>query len=504
MKNIPSVDFGNLLYHEFEGMGAFVQSFSHVDAPDFEAYCQKLAAADFPFMEQHRLGDNSFVTYAREGSAVYLSYYPNVKEMRIVTEEKSAYLTFSDEKGEKCTTSQLTQIDLEDFGLSYVLRLDDGRFIVFDGGWQFEPDADSLMRTLETQSEGRPQIAAWIMTHPHLDHYRCFLIFHEKYRDRVDIERFIYNFPDVNDTDRMPCLMDYAEIEHIQRFEKYVAETGAKIYKAHTGQVYEIGNARMEILSSPDDTFFAPVKDFNPFSLIIKMQIEGQTILWGTDAHFNVAKLGERYGDYLKSDILQVPHHGFGGGRILEYGLIDPSVCLCACFEREAYETMNIYMEHNRFLLFDLNVDEFYTGGTGDITLQLPCRPRPNGRKLYMDRIFEVQKGLGAKSWYFMDLTPETAVFTILNPTAYPIHIYVDLFFDEASDYVDSIKLVVPGRTAKRCNITDTSAVDPDALFFNRRSLAKIGVAPGKPFTAHFRAKYPVVIKGPKAPEYFR
>jgi len=300
----------------------------------------------------------------------------------------------------------------------------------------------------------------------------------------------------------MPALLYQEEVENLNKFYGYVSEIGAPVYKAHTGQVYNIGNVRMEVVSSMDDSFFVPVRDTNPCSTVTMMYIAGQKILWCGDTAFKPNKLGLRWGNYLKCDILQVPHHGFNGGEIYEYNFIDPTVCLCPCFERETFETMNIYKDYNRHLMFNMNVQEYLSGGCGDIILPLPYTPKSNGKKILFDRAYEVQKGLGAKSWFFSDLTPETAEFTLVNPTAYAQDVYIDLFFEESTDYVDSIKLTIPGRTVKKYNITDSKDVDPDALFFNRRALAKVGIPEGKVFTAHFRSKYPIVIKGANKPEY--
>ena len=56
------------------------------------------------------------------------------------------------------------------------------------------------------------------------------------------------------------------------------------------------------------------------------------------------------------------------------------------------------------------------------------------------------------------------------------------------------------GRSVTKCNIVDLTAVDGDALFFNRRALSKVGLPEGKKFAAHFKCKYPMVIKGPNKP----
>lgn len=69
--------------------------------------------------------------------------------------------------------------------MSYVIRLTDGRFIVIDGGREFEPDSERLYQCLKNGSSGQnPVIAAWIMTHPHSDHFHCFI----EFMDHVTIQ----------------------------------------------------------------------------------------------------------------------------------------------------------------------------------------------------------------------------------------------------------------------------------------------------------------------------
>jgi len=505
MKNLPEITCGKQAYRANEGGGAWVESRTGVTAAQHRAYADSLQQDDWRNRGTHRFGENEFTEFEKDGDAVYLSYFPALSEMRTVAEENSAYLRYTDAPGRAVTSCTMTQISLEDFGLSYVVRLEDGRFIVFDGGWDFEPDADSLMRTLKTQSEERPiRVAAWIMTHPHLDHYRCFAVMWEKYAAStpITVEKFIYNFPDPDDTENVPEMARDDDVRFIKKMQACIAETGADVYKAHTGQVYEIGDVRMEVLSSPDDVFIVPVTNTNPFSLVIRMSIAGQTILWCADSSFGSTKIAERYGTYLKADILQVPHHGFGGGTERGYALIDPVTCFASSFERDYFETMNIYMPHNRFLLYNLHVEEFFCGGRGDITVELPYTPRPNGRKLYLDRIDEVQRGIGAKSWFFTDITAESCVFSIVNATATSITVYADLIFEESKDYVDSIKIIAPPRTVRKYRLNDPADADPDALFFNRVSLAKKGIPEGSTFTVRLRAQYPVVITGPHAPAY--
>lgn len=505
MKNLPEKEYGKLAYCEHEGHGTFVRSYEQITEEAFFCFIKEMKNCGWQFKENHRFGSNTFYTFTDGTDASYVSFYPGTGEMRIITEPDSAYLNYRDESGAERVPVTVTQIDLEDFGLSYVVRMDDGRFIIFDGGWPFPPDADKLMAVLKEQSpDEKPRIAAWIMTHPHIDHYRCFLVFWPVYRNDVIIEKFIYNFPDTDPVslERVLPLNDEGEVENLEKLEVMVGETGADVYRAHSGQVYTFGNVRMEVLSSPDDTFAPPVKETNPFSLINKMSIAGQTILWCADGYFAKAKLGARYGSYLKADILQVPHHGFNGGESEEYRLIDPTVCMASVHERDMYTRRNLLKPDNVTLIYDLHVEEFYTGSTGNITLTLPYTPRPGSRKQLLEYIAEQEKIFGANSFFFTNLTADNCTFTVIN-TAYPaVDVYVELYFKNSKQIVDSIRFKAPGFAFTRFSLTDRSFIDDDALYFNRDALKKKGIPEGAVFAAHFRSEHPVVIEGPRPAAY--
>ena len=303
----------------------------------FSSYVDFFVNNGFQKREVSANEKNLFTALEKENCGVFINYFGNTGELRIVCEENCAYFSFEDNALKCIVKPQITQISLEDFGLSYAIRLSDGRFIVIDGGWNFEPDVDRLFECLKSESPlDKPIISAWILSHPHHDHFHCFIGFMDKYGDDVTLEKCMLNFPDLTNevhykrltakNDILGDLYDYLPMM-FDRIEK----SGAKGFTAHTGQKYKISDAELEILSSIDDTIHL-TDNLKSTSLIIKMMLGGQTILWTNDAAFSHARLTERYGEYLKSDILQIPHHGFQSGsaeaEIEGYDLIRPRVCL--------------------------------------------------------------------------------------------------------------------------------------------------------------------------------
>jgi len=500
--NLPDIKFGKLIYKEHEGKNVYVHSYSEVESDDYNSYIEALTNEGYEKKENYMIACNSFTVHEKEDTFVLAVYYPTVKEMRIITSLSCSWQTYEDNPCDEKTECLLTQINIEDHGMSYLLRLSDGRFIIFDGGWEFDIDADKLFACMKEQSpHDKPIIASWIMTHPHIDHYRCYLSFNKKYAQEVRLQSFIYNFPDTTDDDikKMPDLDTGSEHEYLsmRRFYDAVCQTGAPVYRAHTGQIFNIGNAKLEILSSPDDTFFVPVTSFNPLSLVIRMTIENQTILWCADASFEEAKLAERWGTYLKSDILQVPHHGFCGGDAKTYNLIDPTTCFYPV-EEICFANIDIYREHNRHLLYNLNVEDCFTSTVGNLTVKLPYYPRKNGRRMLLDTVREYEKNVGAKSWYFEGLSRNECDFTFINSVAADADIMADLIFEDPSNNVNAIKIISPAARVLKANILNPEDADHDALYNNRASLKKRGLPKDAIFTVHFRSNVPVVIKGRK------
>lgn len=501
---IPEIGFGSKIQCRDQGGKAALVVVNDVQEKDFTAYDSVVTAAGFSLRESRSFGKNQFFFRSDGENTLILSYFPGIREMHLVVEPNVDYLNFCDVPGNSVKKSAFTQIDLEDYGLCDVIDLEDGRFVVIDGGREFEKEADKLFSYLQTNSaQEKPVIAAWIMTHPHLDHYPGFLSFWKKYREQVEIQRFLYNFPDAELNEENFSYMSY-EQEDMKRFFQAVEETKAPVIRVHTGQEITIGNLRMEILSSPDDLIFGEDAGINMMSLVMKTYIAGQILLLCSDSNFDYTPVMRQYGDYLKADILQMPHHAFGGGTVEQFRQIDPEVCFAPVSEIHFYRYFCYYFAFNRYLMHELHVKELFTGkdGQDDVTLPLPYTPRPEGRERMLALEAMHQKALGAKTWVFLNLTLEECKFTALNMGYLPVDVYIDLYFAERKDTVKSIKLTVDKEIFLPVDLADRSQFDGDAVYYNPRALDKKGIPEGTTFSVCFRCDFPLVIQGPKAADY--
>ena len=478
----------------------------NADAKAFDSYVELFCNDGYTKMEENHNGKNRFAALLKGSEGIFINYFGNIGELRIVDEEECNYFSFCDEGLVYTVDPQITQITLEDFGLSYAIRLSDGRFIVIDGGWNFEPDVDRLFKCLKKGSPfEKPIIAAWILSHPHEDHFHCFIGFMDKYASHVTLEKCLFNFPEHDDTEHYPGLThideklgDLSAFTYIPMMLERIEKSGAVIYTPHTGQKYIISDAELEILASMDDTIHV-TDNINSTSLVIRMTLGGQTVLWTNDAGFSYARLPERYGKYLKSDILQIPHHGFQSGtpaaEIEGYDLISPKVCFLPVSDYCAFTFFCPFREGTRHIMTADCVEELITG-TVQRTITLPYTPRSEAKKEIERSLYRGLDNNGARTWIFTGLSTarkEDLVFSVLNTTVLPVEVSIELFFENKAQVVKFIKAKVGGSSFKTFNIIGDE-VDGNALYFSRALLSKRGVPENAPFAARFLCDTPIVV----------
>lgn len=243
-------------------------------------------------------------------------------------------------------------------GMSYVIQLADGKFIIVDGGLNAQFSRQVLVEYLETKAAeagmAKPVIAMWIFSHVHGDHVELAMgtgsngLFEIAKNSGYTIEAIAYNFPNdlaADSATAIDTVPEDNETSRIEKFERAIKTycPNAKIYTPRAGQVYYFTGMQMEILSSEEDVYpLVTAKGpesiemtHNMFSLNWRMTFDGgKSFMFLGDNTAEVNKqLSDMYGDYLKSDVLQMAHHGLTGGEINCYKNIDPDICLWATTE---------------------------------------------------------------------------------------------------------------------------------------------------------------------------
>ncbi|MBR4949680.1 MAG: hypothetical protein IKZ25_02770 [Clostridia bacterium] len=477
----------------------------------FDNYCSLFEKNGYTKFEMRKRAAQSFAAFYGEGEGIFLNHFDTIKELTIVIERDSNYVSYDDIPQNYTLRPQITQVHLEDFGMSYAIRLSDGRFIVIDGGWDFTAEAKSLMDVLKKGSpEGKPVIAAWFLTHAHRDHYRCFNKFVQMYEGEFIAEKFIFNFPfpekaEFESLPRYPDLKDEtydytntSNAENMALMRRNIEKIGGKIYMAHTGQVYKIGDAICEILSTIDDTIDRG-GDANSHSLIFRMELSGQVALWTADGSFSHSQLIEKYGKYLKSDFFQVPHHGFGSGNpttlVRGYSLVKPKVCLLPVSEFNGYTCIDTFIEETRFLMANQGIDEMITGDE-TVTLNLPYTSPAYKKEELRNKYLGGRYNAGSNCWIFTGLNTknkEDFVFSILDLSGAK-DIYIELIFEETSQKIENIRTTVGRGRIKEVCIIDEKDVEKSPLYFNWESLNTKKIPENAPFAVRFLSSAPIVV----------
>lgn len=299
----------------------------------YNEYSALLEKAGYTLYTQNNAATVTTATYYDEKTVINLLYSSaeGDKAMRVIVEtmKKTNLAPLEVEEYEKITDSSVTQINA---WLCHIIKLDNGEFIIIDSGKQGTKDKNKIYNALTELNDGRQDIviAAWIFTHFHQDHIGGFLdlLEIEDYMARITIKSIIYNPPERFFIDAS-ISHSKGDLSNIIRWPGYIEKLiagGTKMYQARTGQIFRFGNAEIEILGTFDDLapFYKRIDESNHTSVHFIVSIEGQRLVYVGDATSPQLLLtAKRYGDYLKSDFVQISHHGFGdGGR-------DPAFYMC-------------------------------------------------------------------------------------------------------------------------------------------------------------------------------
>ncbi len=347
--------------------------------------------------------NNLFATYIKDGKSVYAYYIASKASTYIVVSDTcNLENRKKDNQYKEICDPLFTEVKNISSSQCEIVRLSDGRFIIIDSGNR-ETDhyqAKRIYEILKKQNVlDKITVAAWIITHPHMDHMNACADFLTEYdAGDLDIEEIIFNYP--NKTDRL-ATNDQAELDKGKytectepEVETFFAGLAAakekwselKIITCHTGQEYHIADATIEILHTVEDYFPKKPEDLanliNDTSVPFKIKIAGQEIMILGDSATDVSnELVDMWGDYLKADFVQMSHHGMHGGSVELYEHIDPTVVTITSSRSMVDPDSNAYIanyEATAWALhnFSQNIKEVVIAGYGTRTFTLPYTPK--------------------------------------------------------------------------------------------------------------------------------
>lgn len=235
---------------------------------------------------------------------------------------------------------------------SYVIKTGAGKLIVIDGGIDGEgkdrkPYMPAALRAILGLNEGDYfEVEAWFLSHAHKDHMNELSKMLNKYSSESNykINNIYFDFPTFGSKEYPAANADMDISKIKQNINKYGEAIGAKVKEGSTyyddingavinseavakGLSFQIDDVKIDVLQTwnkADGT-----SNLNDTSLVLRANIGDQTVLFLNDLGVIGGKrLLKTYGDELKSDIVQMAHHGQAGVDENVYKTIDADVHL--------------------------------------------------------------------------------------------------------------------------------------------------------------------------------
>ena len=339
--------------HDMDGLGYRCLSHIHIGGKPTPLYPQ---------------GGNHKAVYEKDGTVYTLSYTAFERTCRLIRDETTD-LPPEPDTGRPTVTPLVTQMRLlyccADCGMIYVIRLGDGRFAVIDSGMGEHEEPEHLLELLQEQNvrNGKPVIAAWFFTHPHIDHYNTFVNLMERYRDAVVLESVVYNWP----------TRDMAKgFSDLTRFDALISTlTETKKITARDGWQFVYPGVTFTVLYTCEDLYPTPFGNINDTSMVMRMDVGDRRVLWLGDASAAASDwLTRKYDrETLSCEIMQVGHHGYWGGSDLLHRMVDPEVLLWPC--PDFWYQVITGWDCNRYLVESEKIHATFVGGQQETVLDM-------------------------------------------------------------------------------------------------------------------------------------
>lgn len=300
---------------------------------DAKAYGNSLLESGYSLSVTNDDSSVYSATYKKDSSVVHVYYLKKLSEFRALVSQGAA-IPPAPYAGEKICDVMVTQVGVDTLspseGMSYIIRLEDGSFVIIDGGFDKNGDADKLYSALSNLNSrsGAKEITvrAWFLTHSDKEHYGALSRFIENYESKVKIDLIVANDPADTVYTGVGATsggLSYSTLDGLFGGCKYV--------KAHTGYKFEFAGVTMNILYTHEDANQMKTNSIDSrAAMVIDAHIGSTRLLWLGDLETDGAtRLKSMYGDALDCDILQISSGENNGSEEL-YRLCSPNTVFWA------------------------------------------------------------------------------------------------------------------------------------------------------------------------------
>ncbi len=224
----------------------------------------------------------------------------------------------SQENNEWIITQYASPSDYQ--AMFYTIKDKNGRLTVIDGGYR--EDAEYVKGILEEEGG---VVDNWIITHPHPDHVGAFNYICEHYSSEIKINK-IYAI----DLDYDSYKERAEEWDGFYEYESFlsVTENLNNVIYLYDGDEFEVDGLKGKVFSAYSDKIKELTDDLaNDGSMMFKLQGNQESILYCADVGYRISdKIISEYKEELKSDYIQMGHHGNGGLTDEFYQYVSPKV----------------------------------------------------------------------------------------------------------------------------------------------------------------------------------
>ena len=307
LADMPKLEGSDFVTESYGGAFQIVKLNASLD--EYEAYLKKLASWSFSEQSKRTLQNMHYAIYYNKNVLINLNF--DGKTIRVVTEPRDRTAIHTPQLHSGTDKVSITQVG--NTGMCYIVTLSDGRLLIVDSGNNKKHDL-LLSEMRRVSGEEHPTVAAWIFTHFHQDHVGGFVDFVlDGYLSEITLESIIYNFPEQQVLDTASSI----DIANMKVWEEVLSKTECVVYTARSGNLYAFSGCEIEILTVYEDLMpynvYYDKDDTNSTSMIFTLTLNGKKFTVTGDASQPVTTLAaRRFKEYLRSDILQLSHHGKG------------------------------------------------------------------------------------------------------------------------------------------------------------------------------------------------
>ena len=387
----------------------FIIYTDNVTEADYSAYVAAIINDGAELLQEYSFGNNKYSLLAGDKYSAYVTYLYTENAIRTYVGPADTVYPLEDNVIEASVCEPaMWQLDVDNKGsaasggMSYVIKLTDGSFVIIDGGYNTNTEADNLYNLLKSNTpEGEiPVISGWFITHLHMDHYGGLVAFANKYASLTEVKAFYYNFPGISVSSTSNGVDPSAGRSVEISMKKW--KDAVRYDTLHSGMAIGFAGALAEIICTHEDVYPLTFADGNDTCTVVKFTIGGQSVLFLGDARYNqsATMVNTIPAQTLKSDIVQVSHHGYEGCSAALYKIVDASVALWPMniVGYDSGKTTAIFkqwynnnLDANKYIRECETIVKIIVSGAGTQKLDLPYTPTgerlPDYEKIYNERL---------------------------------------------------------------------------------------------------------------------